>query len=144
MRILLILAALVSLAAAREITFSWNPPPLPQSFELQIREGQGEWKPVGSTETIQLTAVFPDGEFEVRVIGFHALKNSAGEDAGRLVSEPSETIVIPPSLEKPKLRVVVIQTSADLQRWRSVAYVPLDPASGPQQFVRAGLATITP
>lgn len=130
---MLILAAIVGHLSARDLIVAWdaNPEPDIAGYVLTITNGP-RTREIDVPDGTELTTDLIDGDtITVRAyntLGFH--------------SPESDSISIKAPGKPGGLRVVEIQTSANLKDWRTIALVPQDPAEAPAEFVRARIASL--
>lgn len=138
-RPLLILFLLTALAPAADVTLAWDANAEPGvSYRLSYGTAPGALLTslTTTTQTQQtVTGLAPGTTYHFAVVAI----------VQGLVSAPSEvvtyTVAKAPSAPK-NLRIVEIQTSANLKDWETIAMIPQDPSKAPANFVRARVTTL--
>lgn len=133
-----LLLSLASALSAAEIKLVWDaaPPPVPPAAKVTAWR---VYRMEGAARTLLATVTSPavtiQGE-PGQVIGVTAFNG--------LESQPV-TITLPSQPSPPTgLRVVEIQTSANLKDWKTIAYVPLHEAGESSRFVRSKISEVLP
>ena len=139
MKTILILLAACSLALAKDVTLAWDKNPEPDVKYL-IAYTYNETISVQLPSTVETSLVIRDLQ-----PGRYVFTARAQGPDGQL-SESSEPLnyvltITPPAVPK-GLRVVEIQTSANLKEWKTIALIPQDPTEKPAEFVRARITTL--
>lgn len=143
MKSLLLLLLLMSVlpAAPVPVKLAWDANPAAEVI-TEYRLSYGPTAELGKTEIVPAATPTVTLQLEPGVWHFSVLAvNSAG--AGPSSAEILYTLLVLPAPPN-NLRVVEIETSANLKDWTNVASVKLDPTAKPAEFVRARIVTPPP
>ena len=133
---------LVELVLAESAVLAWdaNPEPDIAGYVLSYRPVLApEAQTIDVTDGVEtpVTDLEPGVTYQFSV---HAY-NTSGEHGPE--SDPITYRVPNPPSAPTTLRVVEIQTSANLKDWKTIALVPQSPESEPAEFVRARITSTT-